>query len=1099
MAKPLTRANQEFLLRLLSVFEEFRHEGKSYLAYLQANKERDEFRMRDKVVKPLFQALGYDQQKDFDPEVRTASGRVDSLIRDSMNRPLIVIETQSTQLKSFKEHRLRLFKYANEKLARFAVLSDGAHFEVYQRSETGKSWELLVQVDFPEISKSYLQKGLDGLGDEIEKLLKLRFLRKELQAKDPQLLLTEPELDVSQDENFNELLRDLRDAMELVKDDVLSQFEHLAAQAEEYERLISSDKRLQPHQARKYKKAIDFQRAFAEWQKIGNGNGREAFCTETMYVFFNRLLLIRICEDKDIVKRQISNGGIKDWMTWRGFAKFAGVNYASLLEDTYRIMNKIYTHLFQHDIFDWYVPDNNVALHVLFVFNRYNFANVDRDILGKLYERYLDREERKRLGQFYTPEEVVDYILEAVGWTPEQEIESKKLLDPACGSGGFLVRAARALVERLKRRGIAPQTILEKVRSSIYGFDINPFACHIAETNLLFQVIELIEEAKQKNLEFEMGKFNIFRTDSLRLPAEDESQAEPALFEPLGSEFAEDAQTVRQIKLRQGDFAAGFDFVVGNPPYVRQEKLKAIKGRLKRDFSRCYHGVADLYVYFYELGLRLLREGGRLGFISSNKFFRAGYGKGLRKLLGDNTLETVIDFGDLPVFDVTSYPSILIIRKGEPPEDHRVRVLKVEDLEALKGLGGYVAEHAGLLPQSYLTSAGWQLESPKLLRLVEKIRAAGTPLGEYARGKLYYGIKTGLNEAFVIDEETKERLIAEDPKSAEVIKPFLRGRDTKRYRIDYQSLYLIFTRRGIRIEDYPAIESYLAQFKEQLMPGSGRKPGNYKWFEIQDTIDYWREFEKPKIVYPDIAKACEFAVDRKSAYVDCTLFFIPFSDLYLLGLLNSKLVEFFYRQISPSIRGNFMRFKSIYVKQVPIAPALPQAKEEIAGLVDEALRINEELPEPEGLVDDLPRLVKGEGIPTQDLADTPGVTLHIPRPLGKPKLRREGRKVWLAAKADIECEDEDLAAYLELYLQALGKELRGKDSTELNRLIAVPKKPDDVRGILDKRAELLQRIEELEDRRDELDREIDERVYELYGLTEQEIRLIEENLEERKR
>ena len=131
------------------------------------------------------------------------------------------------------------------------------------------------------------------------------------------------------------------------------------------------------------------------------------------------------------------------------------------------------------------------------------------------------------------------------------------------------------------------------------------------------------------------------------------------------------------------------------------------------------------------------------------------------------------------------------------------------------------------------------------------------------KGKIFYGIKTGYNEAFVIDEETKKRLIEEDPKSAEVIKPFLAGRDIKRYQQPVSDKYLIFTRRGINIDGYPAIKNHLLHYNDRLMPKpadwkgeswKGRKPGLYKWYEIQDTIDYWREFEKPKILWPGISK-----------------------------------------------------------------------------------------------------------------------------------------------------------------------------------------------------------------------------------------------------
>jgi len=514
-------------------------------------------------------------------------------------------------------------------------------------------------VDFKLTYERFLKRGVEGLtNDDWEDIIKLRYLSKEYHSIQEEELYRDPELDMAEEGVFTALLEDLRDSMEYVKGDIAARFEEFQSQHEELVKLQKQveEGRAKPWQLKGFEGAKAWHQAYTAWQRIASSNGKtpENFITETMYILFNRILLIRVCEDKGITPRRISSGGIKHWLEWQGFSKDARINYSKLLRDTYELMNTVYPHLFHRDLFDWYFPDSEVALKILFTFNKYNFARVDRDILGKLYEQYIDREERKRLGQFYTPEEVVDYILEAVGYTPDHEIEGKLLLDPACGSGGFLVRAVKALVERYRRKGIDPETILHKVQESIYGFDINPFAAHLAEMNLLFQVIDLITEAKKRNADFRMEKFNIFQTNSLKLPGAAETEAQMSLLGETPSEFLEDAETTKEIKLKQGRFAQGFNFVVGNPPYVRQERLKTAKEDLQKHYE-CYHGVADLYVYFYELGLRFLGCGGKLGFISSNKFFRAGYGVKLRRLLGQkNTLEAVIDFGDLPLFEATT-------------------------------------------------------------------------------------------------------------------------------------------------------------------------------------------------------------------------------------------------------------------------------------------------------------------------------------------------------------------------------------------------------------------------------------------------------------
>ena len=235
--------------------------------------------------------------------------------------------------------------------------------------------------------------------------------------------------------------------------------------------------------------------------------------------------------------------------------------------------------------------------------------------------------------------------------------------------------------------------------------------------------------------------------------------------------------------------------------------------------------------------------------------------------------------------------------------------------------------------QAELSRDGWQLEPPLKRRLLERIRAAGKPLGEYVNGRFYRGILTGLNEAFVIDGATRARLIGEDPKSAEIIKPFLRGRDVKRWRVEAKDLWLIFTRRPFAIEQYPAILAHLTQFKTQLMPKPddwddkrdgtwpGRKAGSYQWYEIQDNIAYWQEFEQPKIIYPDIALSPQFAWDNDHRYIANTAYIIPCVEQWLLAILNSSICAWFYGQISPQIQNGYYRFIAQYCEQIPIVEA----------------------------------------------------------------------------------------------------------------------------------------------------------------------------------
>jgi len=385
----------------------------------------------------------------------------------------------------------------------------------------------------------------------------------------------------------------------------------------------------------------------------------------------------------------------------------------------------------------------------------------------------------------------------------------------------------------------------------------------------------------------------------------------------------------------------GFDVVIANPPYIRQERFSDQKPLLKAAFPDVYQGVADLYVYFYRQGLALARPKGVLTFISSNKFFRAGYGKALRTYLRDNTwLKTVIDFGDLPIFEATTYPCVLVTANRRPGDDEAAaQALNVQSMATLEYLADAVQREGWPQPQRSLRRDGWALQPPQMLTLLEKLRHSGTSLGEYAGGKFYRGIVTGLNKAFVIDQATRDRLVTEEPHSAQIIKPWLRGKDIKRWRIGWAELHVVFTRRGIHIGHYLAVRAYLMRFKDQLMPGKGRKPGSYKWFEIQDVTAYWEEFEKPKIIWPNLCIEPRFTYDSQEYYVSAPANILPIAPdkLFLVGILNSSVVSWFMKQIAAERAGGFIEYKPIYVTQIPIPNTTPAQRAAIEALVRKLL------------------------------------------------------------------------------------------------------------------------------------------------------------------
>jgi type I restriction-modification system DNA methylase subunit len=270
----------------------------------------------------------------------------------------------------------------------------------------------------------------------------------------------------------------------------------------------------------------------------------------------------------------------------------------------------------------------------------------------------------------------------------------------------------------------------------------------------------------------------------------------------------------------------GFDVVIGNPPYVRQELLGDNKTYFQQTYQ-VYHGAADLYTYFIEKGISLLKTKGLFAYIVANKWLRANYGQPLRKWLKKQRIIELADFGDLQVFKgATTYPCILIIEKNKPSSQFSVADIKHLHFSDLKK---YVRDISFKVDQQKLHDSGWMLVDNKIFLLLDKLKSKGIPLKEYVNDKIYYGIKTGLNEAFFIDSTTKDKLIDEDKKSVELIKPFLTGKDIKRFCTFKTNMYLILIPRGwtnintkgvrnkwLWLEQkYPAIANHLKKHEEK--------------------------------------------------------------------------------------------------------------------------------------------------------------------------------------------------------------------------------------------------------------------------------------------
>ena len=395
----------------------------------------------------------------------------------------------------------------------------------------------------------------------------------------------------------------------------------------------------------------------------------------------------------------------------------------------------------------------------------------------------------------------------------------------------------------------------------------------------------------------------------------------------------------------------GFDVIIGNPPYIRQEGLRADKGYYSKHYA-AFCSTADIYVNFIEKGLQLLKPDGNFGMIVSNKWLRAAYGEGLRELLAKKaSLELIVDLAGLPVFARETVRTVILICKPILIQntDHfkYLAPLSLNEFRTIrtgKDLEEFIIKRHILLQLPKSAREGWNLSSSKVALLIQQLQQKSVSLKEYTHRKPYFGVKTGFNEAFVIDQTTRDELIAKDSKSVEIIKPLVVGRDVRRYILEYKERYLIWTYIGVSIKDYPAIFQYLKSFEQQLQKRWDK--GNH-WWELR-ACDYYAKFMQPKIIYPDIATSCRFVLDTQGYFGANTTYFIPGNDLYLLGILNSRLAFFYFSTVCAGLEGGgktYLRFFGQYLEGFPVStrPSGSTVAMDVTNLVEHMLRLHQQL------------------------------------------------------------------------------------------------------------------------------------------------------------
>jgi type I restriction-modification system DNA methylase subunit len=701
----------------------------------------------------------------------------------------------------------------------------------------------------------------------------------------------------------------------------------------------------------------------------------------------DRIIFLRMCEDRGIEKY----GQIQTLLN--------GANtYHRLREIFYNADDKYNSGLFDFRT-DRLTPelkiDDNplkeIFKNLYYPDSPYEFSVLGADILGQVYEQFLGKvirlteghrakieekpEVRKAGGVYYTPTYIVEYIVKNTvgklceGKTPRQ-ISSLKVLDPACGSGSFLLGAYQYLLNYHRDwyhkddpqkhpleiyQGYGGQwylTTREKKRillNNIYGVDIDPQAVEVTKLSLLLKVLE---GENQDTLEHQIKLFK--------------ERALPDLGNNIkcgNSLIGPDFYQGKQMDLLQSEEAyrinafdwekefpeimkqGGFDAVIGNPPYIRIQTMKEWAPleveTYKKHYNSASKGNYDIYVVFVERGLNLLNKTGRLGFILPHKFFNAQYGEPLRKLLSKGKhLAEVIHFGDQQVFaGATNYTCLLFLDKRGVKQCHFV---KVDDLTAWRTNGESIK---GKIPAAKITSSEWNFTVGKGAELFEKMSKMPVKLGDVTN-RIFQGIKTSADKIYIVEEiERKAKRVKIFSREKEVeywlepdlLHPLIKGGDSRRYCISRTNRFIIFPYAKERNNptklipelilknSFPLTWSYLIDNKPYLENREDGKMRGERWYAYGRT-QALEVMPFPKIFTPDIAARASFSLDETG-----DLFFtggvaggygilvLPeYSTKYVLGLLNSKLLEWFLRQSATQMRGGYYSYESRFIRNLPI-------------------------------------------------------------------------------------------------------------------------------------------------------------------------------------
>ena len=877
----------------------------------------DENSMKTTFIQPFFEALGWDFQTDVkDPIDDTAADKIFQI--DGVTRFYLKILPYDASIESFRKQIESLVGLAYNKGVTWAIATNFKEMRVYNTEAPGSSLAAMQHFSFTE--SEYVAKFDDYLSDLTKHQFSLNVLDSDAEyfGKKPKRIPID-----------KQLLEDLLSFRNLLASDIVKN------------------------------NSINEENAAQNAQKI-----------------LNRLIFIRSCGDRQIEERHLKSS-LSSWEENKNktliqylqeiFVDFND-KYGSTLFEKHSCESLIISDGILKDVINGLYKSKQKAVE-------YNFAHIEHDSLGKMYENYLGTVQQKKDGAYYTPSYISKYICENtiipylsksnVATIPDliseyehdlEELESKihdiKILDPACGTGEFLIRAIDILLEiskQIQRKKElqgkyqtvdstsrkAPRSLKKKksdlttfqtfdkdienqqlrtiIQNNIHGVDINEEAIEITQLNLFLKLATSSQQLIDLSKNLRVGNCLV-----------DDPDVDPKAFD------------------WEKEFPEKFDVVIGNPPYVRQEKFKELKKFLQKKYD-VFVSTADLYTYFYEIGFKLLCDNGTLGYISSNKFMRAKYGSYLRTFLKFNTcIINIIDFGDKQLFDAITNTTVVITKKGYKKNNE---LLFSDDIKFKQ-----------IIPvnQDELDESAWTLADENILNLKKKIEAVGLFLKEW-NVKINYGLKTGFNEAYLIDNETKINFCNKDHKNNEIIKPIIRGRDIGKYFYRSSGLWIINTHNGYTVnnknilpinakKDYPIIYNHLIKINDDTDGQLEKRTDHGKhWTNLRDC-SFLENFKTEKIIWLELTSKNKFAYSVQEEYILAGAFMMTGESLkYLLAFLNSSVCQFYFKLICNSSGMGTIQWKKFAVERIPIPRLDDKTQQPFIKLVDQILNITNEL------------------------------------------------------------------------------------------------------------------------------------------------------------